>query len=58
MGAGLAAHIIIGKHEDHLPLNRQEKILERHGIILSIPYGRHLRARPRPRKGHCRAYPQ
>lgn len=35
VGAGLAAQIIIGKHEDHLPLNRQEKILERHGIILS-----------------------
>ena len=35
VGAGLAAQIIISKHEDHLPLNRQEKILERQGIILS-----------------------
>ena len=35
VGAGLAAQIIISKHEDHLPLNRQEKILERKGIILS-----------------------
>ncbi|HLP41001.1 MAG TPA: IS66 family transposase, partial [Fibrobacteria bacterium] len=35
VGSGLAAQIIISKHEDHLPLNRQEKILERHGIILS-----------------------
>jgi transposase len=35
VGAGLAAHILIGKHEDHLPLNRQEKILERQGIILA-----------------------
>jgi transposase len=35
IGAGLAAQIIISKHEDHLPLNRQEKILERQGIILS-----------------------
>lgn len=35
VGPGLAAQIIIGKHEDHLPLNRQERIFERHGIILS-----------------------
>jgi transposase len=35
VGSGLAAQIIISKHEDHLPLNRQEKILERQGIILS-----------------------
>lgn len=35
VGPGLAAQIIIGKHEDHLPLNRQEKIFERHGILLS-----------------------
>jgi transposase len=35
VGAGLAAQIIISKHDDHIPLNRQEKILERHGIILS-----------------------
>jgi len=35
VGPGLAAQIVIAKHEDHLPLNRQEKIFERHGIILS-----------------------
>jgi len=35
VGAGLAAQIVIGKQDDHLPLNRQEKILERQGIILS-----------------------
>lgn len=35
VGAGLAAQIIICKHDDHLPWNRQEKILERQGIILS-----------------------
>jgi transposase len=26
---------VINKHDDHLPLNRQEKILERQGVILS-----------------------
>jgi transposase len=35
VGAGLAAAIIINKHDDHLPLNRQEKIFARQGIILS-----------------------
>lgn len=35
VGPGLAAQLIIAKHEDHVPLNRQEKILERQGIILS-----------------------
>jgi transposase len=35
VGAGVAAQILIGKHDDHLPFNRQEKILERQGIILS-----------------------
>lgn len=35
VGAGLAAQILIAKHDDHLPLNRQEKILERQGVILS-----------------------
>lgn len=35
VGPGLAAQILIAKHEDHVPLNRQEKILERQGIILS-----------------------
>lgn len=35
VGPGLVAQIIIAKHEDHIPLNRQEKIFERHGIILA-----------------------
>lgn len=35
VGSGLAAQILISKHEDHIPLSRQEKILERQGIILS-----------------------
>ena len=35
-GAGLLAHIVISKYEDHLPLYRQEKIYrQRHGINLS-----------------------
>lgn len=35
VGPALAAQILIAKHDDHLPLNRQEKIFERQGIILS-----------------------
>jgi transposase len=35
VGPALAAQILIAKHDDHLPLNRQEKIFEREGIILS-----------------------
>lgn len=34
-GAGLLAHVLISKYEDHLPLYRQEKIYEqRHGVKL------------------------
>ncbi|HEX3147564.1 MAG TPA: IS66 family transposase [Gemmataceae bacterium] len=31
IGAGLLAHVIVSKIVDHLPLNRQESILARHG---------------------------
>jgi transposase len=31
VGAGLLAHVIVSKVVDHLPLNRQESILARHG---------------------------
>ena len=31
VGAGLLAHVIVSKFCDHLPLNRQESILARHG---------------------------
>lgn len=31
IGAGLLAHVIVSKVVDHLPLNRQESILARHG---------------------------
>lgn len=31
IGAGLLAHVIVSKIVDHLPLNRQETILARHG---------------------------
>jgi transposase len=31
VGAGLLAHVIVSKFCDHLPLNRQEAILARHG---------------------------
>jgi transposase len=31
IGAGLLAHVIVSKCVDHLPLNRQESILARHG---------------------------
>ncbi len=31
IGAGLLAHVIVSKFCDHLPLNRQESILARHG---------------------------
>src|SRR4051794_29436724 len=34
-GPGLMAHIITNKYADHLPLYRQEGILERHGVELS-----------------------
>lgn len=32
LGSGLLAHILTGKYADHLPLNRLEKILGRHGM--------------------------
>jgi transposase len=34
-GPGLLAYVIVGKHCDHLPLYRQEKILARHGIDIA-----------------------
>jgi transposase len=34
-GASLLAQVIVAKTVDHLPLNRQEKIFERHGVELS-----------------------
>jgi transposase len=34
-GAGLLAHIVVSKTQDHLPLYRQEKIFARHGLDLS-----------------------
>jgi len=35
-GAGLMAHVVISKYEDHLPLFRQEKIFrERHGVKIA-----------------------
>lgn len=34
-GPGLLAHVAVSKYADHLPLNRQEKIFRRHGVLLS-----------------------
>ena len=34
-GPGLIAHVLVSKYADHLPLYRQEKIMERHGVHLS-----------------------
>ncbi len=34
-GASLLAQVIVAKTADHLPLNRQEKIFERHGVEIS-----------------------
>jgi transposase len=31
-GVGLLAHVIVSKYADHIPLNRQAKIFERHGL--------------------------
>ncbi|NQU43036.1 IS66 family transposase [bacterium] len=31
-GPGLLAHVVTSKYSDHLPLNRQESILARHGV--------------------------
>ena len=34
-GASLLAQVIVAQVADHLPLHRQEKILERHGVDIS-----------------------
>jgi len=34
-GAGLLAHLIVSKYDDHLPLYRMENIYERQGLFLS-----------------------
>jgi transposase len=34
-GASLLAHVIVSKMADHLPLYRQQKIFERHGVEIS-----------------------
>jgi transposase len=34
-GPGLLAHVLTSKYADHLPLHRQEGILQRHGVELS-----------------------
>ncbi len=34
-GPGLLAHVLVSKYADHLPLNRMEGILARHGIEIS-----------------------
>jgi len=34
-GPGLLAHVLTSKYADHLPLNRQEGIFERHGVQIS-----------------------
>ena len=34
-GPGLLAQVVVGKYADHLPLNRQESILARHGLEIS-----------------------
>lgn len=34
-GPGLLAHIMVSKYADHLPLHRQEGILQRHGVEIS-----------------------
>src|SRR5439155_22188045 len=33
--ANLLAHVLVSKYQDHLPLNRQERIFARHGIELA-----------------------
>lgn len=33
-GPGLCAQVIVSKYADHLPLHRQERIFERHGLTL------------------------
>jgi transposase len=34
-GASLLAHVIVSKMADHLPLHRQERMFERHGVEIS-----------------------
>ena len=34
-GAGLLAHVLVSKYQDHLPLNRQERMFGRHSVALS-----------------------
>lgn len=34
-GAGLLAHVLVSKYQDHLPLNRQERMFGRHSVTLS-----------------------
>jgi transposase len=34
-GPGLLAQIVVSKYQDHLPLNRQERIFERQGFLLN-----------------------
>ena len=48
-GPGLLAHVATSKYADHLPLNRQEGILQRHGVAIRrstmadwMAYGAHL----------------
>ena len=36
-GAGSLAHVVTSKYADHLPLYRQEQILERHGVEVTRP---------------------
>lgn len=33
--ANLLAHVLVSKYQDHLPLNRQERIFARHGVELA-----------------------
>ena len=48
IGAGLLAHVIVSKMCDHLPLNRQESILARHGWdVRRSTLCDHLRTCPR-----------
>lgn len=34
-GSGLLAHVVVQKYADHIPLNRQEAMLRRHGVDIS-----------------------
>lgn len=35
VSAGLLAYVLVSKYQDHLPLNRQERMFGRHGVALS-----------------------